>query len=350
MEVELDKALLTADGRDDLTLLALTAFGLSGRHRIIPDDPEPWTAWAKGFGKALDDEIAAAWEASEQSSGIGRAARRILVTPSARCIGVKNTKLPPDEAFNLLARPLRVLLENGRTDRAFLLAFADPSTWKRLQEAEANGWLEFATAGGIGELKTRMTEAAPRLQILRTLYLCDRDAKLPGERSTDAAAIAGKLRALARLFMAPSEYFGAVLGRRAAENYAPPEVVLKWAIGIAGNHRAVNRASDTHGRAELARSPAAAGSSLRRLYAAIALREIAKTHPDVVEVLDMKRGYGAGKHTDTTIWDKLDAFQKAALADGFGKSFSSDFYAGRRDLNDTSGSISAFLKNMSERL
>ncbi len=350
MEVELDSALL-GKGRDDLTLLGLCAFGLSGRHRVVRDDAAVWSQWAQGFGTSLEEDLSVAWEISDQSATIGRPVAKLRVTPTQRCLRVSDLRLPPQEAFNLLARPLRVLLENGRNDRTFLLAFADVPMRKDLDEAESKGWLEFETAGGIGELKVRLKAIAPEAQLLRTLYLCDSDAKVPGTPSPDAVVITKSLRALASRFQAAEGYFGSVLRRRAAENYAPPADVVSWAVKAHGpSHELFASAETVEGRRMLAQGTGNSGEPRRRLLASIALRELAKAAPEVVEVLDMKSGYGGGTRTEATMWQKLDDFQKAALEDGFGDSFSRDFYKDQRNLQDASGEIAAFLKILREQL
>jgi hypothetical protein len=147
-----------------------------------------------------------------------------------------------------------VLLENGRNDRAFVLAFADGASHDALRKAEQEGWVVFETAGGIGELIQRISAArdsAPR-EVFRTMYLCDSDAREQGALSHEAAIVQQNLTDLSTLYGRPAGHFGAVLGRRAAENYAPPSDVLAWACDGFGRNRAssvIEQAKTTPGRA-----------------------------------------------------------------------------------------------------
>jgi len=353
MEVELDSGLLDDSGRDDLALLGLCAFGLSGRHRVVRDENEVWEGWAGGFGKSLKEELLTAWKNSEQSVGTGRKGARVRVTNAKRSLEVGGLQLPPNEAFNLLARPLRILLENGRNDRAFLLAFADAAAWARLTAAESEGWLEFETAGGIGELKARLKDVPQRSEqhLLRTLYLCDSDAKHPDVPSPEAEEVRNGLHGLSKRFSGREAYFGSVLKRRAAENYAPAAAVVSWAQSLDPSlYTLFGEAKDASKRRQLVNSVGQPGTPRRLLLAAIALKEISQAQPTAVHVLDMKQGYDGGRRTTPECWERLDLFQQAALQDGFGTNFSASFYPHQRNLSDESGEISAFLKNVSEQL
>jgi hypothetical protein len=90
-------------------------------------------------------------------------------------------------------------------------------------------------------------------------------------------------------------------------------------------------------------------SPRRRLLAAVALRELG---PDTRGLFDMKDGRledGVTRTVDT-VWNPLDAFQQAALANGFGAGFSADFFAEQRGLRDETGEIAALLATLLERL
>lgn len=259
MEVELDRALLTARPRDDLVLLAICAFGHLGRHRIVPDDRAAWDRWAETLPPDLEEEVRLAWDESERrASGGGRSERLAVVPVEPAQFRQNPIVLTPIEALALLGRPLRVLLENGRYDRAFVLAFADEATRRALCEAERDGWVVFETAGGITELVERVKAAqdsAPR-EVFRTMYLCDSDALEPGVPSGVAANVKQGLTALAKTFQRQASHFGSVLSRRAAENYAPPEAVLCWARDGFGPDawRLIQQARIPAERAKLARS------------------------------------------------------------------------------------------------
>lgn len=361
MEVELDDSLLTVQPREDLTILALCAFGLSGRHRILPGSRPAWNHWAAGLPADLKDEVLLVWDEGEGRASKGAVSERVTVVPTGPDqFGQVPLRLTPPEALGLLGRPLRVFLENGRNDRGFLLAFADPATHAALLQAERAGWLVFETAGGITELALRAEDAAthpaPR-EIFRTMYLCDSDALEENAPSREAIAIMNHLAFLAATYYRPAAHFGTVLGRRAAENYAPPDAVLQWAMESFGGGAAqiVQQAKDQSQHVALANDTGHPNSAKRRLLAAVALTDLPK---NVRGHLDMKAGrirHGTPPEPDVvrtidSVWNNLDVFQKAALLDGFGARFSASFYGRAKGLKDETEEIPGFLARIVERV
>jgi hypothetical protein len=371
MQVELGSALLSNPHTYSLSVLALCAFGLTGRHRVLVDDRAAWDRWAKTLPDALADEAQLVWDQGEQAASLGPASLRVAVGPTnPGDLLADPIVVTPVLALAMLGRPLRLLLENGRNDRAFLLAFCDAATRKALSDAEREGWLVFDSAGGIGELKIRLEAAlhglsddAARTDALRTLYLCDSDAREVGVPSDDAKSIANALVRLHRIFGrhlrrqgSPARSLGWILGRRAAENYAPPSEVLRWAQAKHGSSSAslIQQASTRQGRLALQNGPGGSGTTRRTLLAAVALRELPE---DVRSVLCMKKGRwkekampGQTERTTQAVWDRLDDFQAAALFDGFGDTFSEEFYGQAQHLGDESGELVEVLKQVLERL
>lgn len=336
-------------------LLAICAFGLLGRHRIVPDDRTAWDEWAAKLPAELAEEVRLAWEESERRASEGGPSERVEVVPAGpQHFGRAPIVLTPTEALALLGRPLRVLLENGRNDRAFILAFADEATQRALREAEQHGWVVFETAGGINELAERVEAArtsTPR-EIFRTMYLCDSDAMDPGKISEVAAAVQRSLTALATHFRRQPSHFGSVLTRRAAENYAPPGAVLSWARDKYGRDawRLIQQAG-TAERARLASGTGAPDSPRRRLLAAIALAELP---PNVRGFIDMKEGRlrqsNKAVRTIDSVWNELNDFQQAALLNGFGAGFSASFYEGQCGLHDETGEIRTLIAAIMMRI
>lgn len=362
MEIELDHTLISSGSDDWICILALIHFGYQRRHIVITDGDASWDTWIQQLSSPLRDEVQVALEIGLTSSALGSVHSRVRVVSStstqAPMFSESEFTLSATDALRVASAPLRVLLENGRNDRAFLLAFADDLLAASLREAESSGWLVFETAGGIGELKVRLEDAASApfcLDNYRLMYLCDSDALEPGHPSEDAQSVASHMKRLANHFNLQPRHFGAVLSRRAAENYAPPSDVLRWAhrkLGLAVGSDLINKAQQATTRAQLTLGSGAAGSSRRCLLAAIALREVAQL-PDVVGHMDMKKGRrdAAGRtRTADSVWNLLDEFQKAALFDGFGSSFSSDFFGQHQRLTDSTGEIDAILKTVLERI
>jgi hypothetical protein len=358
VQVELDRALLMARQREDLALLALCAFGLSGRHRVVLDDRAAWESWAETLPADLREEVRLVWDEGERRRYAGGPSERVAVAPTAASrFDATPLVVTPSEALALLGRPLRVLLENGRNDRAFVLAFADPATRRALEIAEREGWIVFETAGGISELLLRIRgapEGEPR-EVFRTMFLCDSDAREPGRLTSEATTVLVYLTELSILYGRPLGHFGAVLSRRAAENYAPPGDVLAWASAGFGRRASgvIEQARTEQGRAMLASDIGEPASTRRRLLAAIALRELV---PNARAFFDMKHGRlkdGAIRTADI-VWNPLDAFQQAALLNGFGAGFAADYYAehckDRPSLVDETGDITKILATLLERL
>ncbi|HSO00357.1 MAG TPA: hypothetical protein VLS89_18820 [Candidatus Nanopelagicales bacterium] len=132
-------------------------------------------------------------------------------------------RLPLAAARDLLARPLRLLLENGRNDWGFLGKVV-PSAWKaRWDRAVKERWIEAENGGGITEMrKIILQQIAPDdARRLRTWAMFDSDGRRAGD-SSDAA----------RATRAACEQWGVAyhpLRRRAIENYVPKEALFDWA-------------------------------------------------------------------------------------------------------------------------
>jgi len=353
MEVELSGGLLANRHAEFVVILALCAFGFTERHRVVPDDRALWEQWLFALPPILADEVRSGWDESERRIAEGRASERVVVRPGERAEYFKtHIEMAPREALALLGRPFRVILENGRNDRAFILAFADRATRKEVLKAEASGWLVFETGGGIGEVAVRLEAAvgAGEADIFRTMYLTDSDARISGVWSHDASRVRKSLRALAARLLRSEGHFGRVLGRRAAENYAPPGAVLAWASSRVGSEawRLIRGARSPVERPRLALGTGNPGSPRRRLLAAVALCELA---PEIRGFLDMKEGLGQdAARTDGSIWGQLDTYQQAVLRNGFGSSFSAEFYEQQQDLLDETNEVVGFLAKLLERV
>lgn len=147
-------------------------------------------------------------------------------------------RLPVHVAYELLRRPLQLLLENGRSDWGFLQRIA-PLSWRdRLRRALERGWIEERNAGGITELPKILqqdvaSDRSVRLE-MRTWAMFDSDAREPNCPSDDADLAS---RACAHASVAYHQ-----LERRTIENYLPREVLLDWASrALPENMRGVAR-------------------------------------------------------------------------------------------------------------
>lgn len=237
MIVTLDEALFHAEVADDVALLSVICDGL-GRYKVH----------TRPAYRPIDDNLVNRWVA-DQSARVQARARIVLeeglkapeyaLERGARepRLVVENrgepewpdsfdlgpARLPLSIARQLLARPLRLLLENGRNDWAFL-AKVVPLAWKaRWERAVAERWVEEHNAGGITEMRRIVEEqlAGDPVRRLRTWAMFDSD----GQRTGDASQNSEDTRRAC-------ESWGVAhhrLVRRAIENYIPKAALFDWA-------------------------------------------------------------------------------------------------------------------------
>jgi hypothetical protein len=174
---------------------------------------------------------------------------------------------------------------------------------------------------------------------------------MPGELSPNARRVERALATMSDRFARRPSHFGLVLTRRAAENYAPPGAVLAWARDAMGQDawHLIGEARSATERARLAIGTGSPGSTRRLVLAAVALGEL----PAALRgFLDMKHGRereGAVR-TEDAVWNAFDAYQKAALQNGFGEGFSASFYGRQTNLADETNEVGGFLAKIMERL
>ncbi len=319
MVVELDSALTQVpSAAQTLEVLGLCAFGASKRHHIVPLDRPTWETWAKAWPRETEETLRDIWDRGEQKAALG-AHDRVRVVPDPA--GDPSAR-SPSTALTLLGYPLRVLVENGRHDRDFLLAFADTATREQLETAEARGWLVFESAGGIGEVEPRLKRIRDHaIERCRVFCMVDSDAKAPKQLSTKAKDARRLIGAVARAAGMSPNRCGHVLERRAAENYVPPREIRRSAAAVLGPQTAdIKQAWDAAYQANAATLRGGIGrpgTPRRRFLAALALETIDER---VIAHLDFDQGHGAdGTRTDHVVWNLLRPLEKAVLKDGIGK-------------------------------
>ena len=351
MRVEIDAGVL--DGRWDLELLGIFALALDGetlRHRIVTPDLDTWGPMRH---PPIRDHVDLVREESTRLEVEGHPVDELRVADGPLSWG-NPLCLPPGRAFRLLARPLRVVLENGWTDRSFLLAFAGADMRRTLEEAEREGWLHFESGGGVDGVRSRL-EDVERLPDLaaRIFAICDSDRREAGAMSPAAQEIQRSARRLAaQMGLPPREgsRFAHILERRAAESYVPPRRLLAYASDRYGVD-AIDALRDFDARrATLVNTPGAMGTPRRHTLACCVLRELGG---DVRAYLDMREGHGQNDEhprTSRALWDQLDDVQKAVLRHGLGPTFIADFYAQAGALPDESGELTPLLETIRRRL
>jgi hypothetical protein len=231
-----------------IQLVALAFSAVVGRHRIeiAPDARDEFTSWARKLGEAGDmvlraEELSARESAHRESAITIRVMMREQSSWSKRMLTV-------DDALDLAHKPFRVLLENGVSDRWFLLATMSPEDRKWIEERVEHEWLELEGCGGIGELMKRVSSWALKDQnSLRCAALFDGDAVEPPSRHPESdEAFRARLGPLSQKVLALCEreptiedagLLHHVLHRRAIENYLPDSALETWTKATGGAQR-----------------------------------------------------------------------------------------------------------------
>jgi hypothetical protein len=319
MRVWVPQAIFEGGAASDLDLLALLRLGLE-RHRVLleplydpGDSTQPANAWLDRFPESLRgarEELSWALEDGwrrEVRDARCRAELRVLLVgeePYARQNGVDRcVGLPLREALLFLEAPLRVLLENARTDGAFLRAMLPQAHREALLQAEQRRWWECSNGGGCGEVRAwaqthapaqRPSHEAQAWAVSRHVAVLDSDARSPGVVSAQIQGVQQACEAAGVLVH--------VLERRCSENYLPLPALRRWAESV-------------HGQARSER--------LRRVNALGRLPRETRHH------YNMKRGFdGDGIHTGDLSIPHEDWRD---LRDGFGNNIRDEFLNVLRD-------------------
>lgn len=200
-----------------------------GRHEWYVVDPDiiEQTPWFKGLGdsfRLLLEKAArtTAYYDSYDGKTTTRKIHRTLFT-----VGHNDypAGLAPANAYDYLKSPLKILVEDGKTDGAFVKAvlaiFAQPET---LQLYRDKG-LECDGPGGSGNLKNRVEmrygDSKNNPGELRMIVVTDSDRTMPKKEISREARL---LKDLCEKHGIPFH----MLQKRAIENYIPDEVVREW--------------------------------------------------------------------------------------------------------------------------
>ena len=364
MRFELDISLVQGRGYEEPLILGLLSMAWNGRHRTIATKRSEWDSWANTLAVSTREWVMLALDISEEMDARGTGLRPDFVVRHQTADIVRQGGrhwVSTEFAVNIASRPFRVVLENGRYDRDFLLAFADSARRSELERQEERGWLRFETAGGIeGLLQQAKHVANSRWEPWRTWFMCDSDAKEVsvgpgGEKICSGSAnnVGIELDRICRQLKIPKNSCGKVLERRAAENYAPLRDLVEWSRSKIGDQRLAKTIEQEfahpHRTALTRRLKRETRVTVLRFAGALAFREIPM---ELRAVYDMKLGRGTGPdkiRTSDHVWDTFPEEAQLALALGFGKNFSADFYSNRRELVGETAEISDIIDSILER-
>ncbi len=384
MRVEVDPAVLTGAHAKPLFLLGILAMGSTGRHQVLFANREAAHEWICTLPPLLQDEVQWALDDAETVEVLApaSAAPAVQVGPTESDSGYAgdSLRLSLEQAHGLLARPLRVILENGMHDRSALLAFASPARLAELRAHETRGWLEFVSGGGIdGCLQAAKALAVPSPHTVRTLIMTDCDGLREHEsRSERANQVFQALSTACEAHGRAQGRFGLVLTRRAIENYLPGERVLDY---LRASH-ACAEALIADAEAGRAREFTAYNDQERWVLAAWALSTMdhktlrfidmcngERIPPDVPRQLDIWRSVlnrfdveireealteqantlPGRERTDPEVWDTLNAVQQKLFRTGLPKAVYREVYTEVTEsetappLHDRTGELTGFL-------
>ncbi|WP_137151791.1 hypothetical protein [Devosia sp. FKR38] len=280
-----------------ISLAKLAYFALEGRHRIaISDESDPaFKAWLASRLEQDRHEWEFVLDSALLASAREPARLEIEIVP-ANLPSNWNSDPPQLQlaaAINALDKPIRVIVENGLNDRAFLLAMATNEHRSALEHAERSGFLEFSNGGGITTLLQIIVASCSSRgsDSIRTHVLVDSDALQPNAPSEQSENV--------RSFCDSKLVWCHQLERRAIENYLPPDLLRGWAY--AQNKPTAQQAFDAY----ISMSP-----DQRRHY-------------------NMKKGFkgDAARQgpTSGTLYGGLELSVASALSDGFGTSIANLF-------------------------
>jgi hypothetical protein len=241
MRVYLDEGLFESSTADPVCIIELIGMAGDGRHRILlspsfRDRDErnlPRDRWIGRQEEHLRQRLAqllvvSASEASMSALDVPR----ITVIDGDQSDWIAGDLCMAD-ALRLLRAPLRLLVENRRSDWAFLLAIVDGAHRRALRDAEHKNWLDVQHGGGLGEIKDRLRnivapaakDAGWHLERLRTWVMFDRDADVedPRRPSRDSNEVLELCRS--DELHGPWSFPHLQLGRRTIESYIPLEAL-----------------------------------------------------------------------------------------------------------------------------
>ena len=224
MRVTLSPELFTPPMQHTL-LVALLRYPLDERHRIELDVTHPAVAsWLVSQAPGLREEIQTALELSARGEVLEPSHTSVVVVrtgPSAYHANPPRVAL--DDARRFLDEPFAIVLEDARSDRAFLERMMTDEERRFLAQRIKKGFVRVDHGGGIDVMARRMKEEAEDPENRhRRWVLFDSDAMRPGAPST----------ASNRLRAACQDIAHHQLQRRYAESYLPHRSLHGWAANV----------------------------------------------------------------------------------------------------------------------
>lgn len=282
------------------SLMQLFLFGLQGRHRVLLEDAADVRVgvWLDTKDPATRELVTQSLDHSSLEEAINPSGREIRVGVDASQWEANPPVLNHLDAIAFLGIAFQLVLEDGESDRAFLLAFCDEHQRAWFLRKESAAHIVFANGGGLGSMQRLADGVAVdvRRRLLHWL-LFDSDALQPAAPSTQSSSLRATCEGAAIPYCQ--------LIRRFAESYIPIRSLHGW-IGA-------NRRQREH---------------LPRVGALAALSDPQRHH------YNMKRGFARDRQrydngeTAGTLYMHVPADVMTELENGFGSQVSELFSNG----------------------
>lgn len=246
MRVILEPSVFEPDAVDTIALLAVFQHCRVSERHWLEADEKRLSKWLERFPETIGKVARWVIERGKQEKRRGGRPGRSEIRVGAEKKSswrAKNPKghysplLSPNDAVKLLQAPLRLLVEDAWSERAFLFNMSQGGQRNDLRRAVDKGWVIFEHGGGIGQIGKTLAkirgldqnDSASWIRWLRLWVMFDRDGRKDDrhgrpddcrEPSADAEEALGNLLAI-RNIVGEKWPGGARLERRTIENYLP---------------------------------------------------------------------------------------------------------------------------------
>ncbi|WP_437894431.1 hypothetical protein [Sorangium sp. So ce124] len=186
---------------------------------LIEDDRDPvYTDWLGSFAPEFTLEWTQMLGSSLTEDALSPSYHEIRIEDRSHSSWVANT-LSIGEALDLMSRLYRILVENGFSDRNFLLSLCSKNDREWLEKRVGQEWVEIEHCGGKQHLYKRVLQSKTLpSRCTRTSALFDGDGVRPNapenQRISDVCY---------------PDVHHHMLRRRSIENYLPRKVLERWA-------------------------------------------------------------------------------------------------------------------------
>lgn len=243
-----EDALADTDGQLELVAVVWAAF--HRRHWLLMDPPyseedvsHPGHDWLNSLPASIAEvaKLLLSEHVVQATTNAPRTTVHVHGREHEARLSWPDLRLPCDRAAAFVLHPLGVLLEDRRSDGAFLLAAA-PRRWRsELERALGDGALELLNGGGLGNMLHHIREQRDARTAARLWVLFDRDqhdGRPPGTPSKESERLRAECEQLRNHGLGHHQ-----LRCRSIENYLPVELLKTWAStsGVEGAHSTVDQ-------------------------------------------------------------------------------------------------------------